>query len=232
MTVIATRFDGRGRRATAAQRLERARSARRAAASRAPGRAPSGEGPSRVRATSTLDVPEYVPGAERRGAPTRAHLSGRRRGGTSAHRRGRRAQRSREGGNAVDAAVAAVMASFVTESPLTGLGAGGYMLVHAGRRGRRARLLRRGPGSTGVERGAELVPIAGLLHRRVAARSSTSARPRAACRGRRRASSEALRAFGIDAARGARAPAVEAGPRRASGQRRAGLLHSRSSSRS
>ena len=36
----------------------------------------------------------------------------------------------REGGNAVDAAVAAVCASFVAESPLTGLGAGGYMLVH------------------------------------------------------------------------------------------------------
>ncbi len=36
----------------------------------------------------------------------------------------------REGGNAVDAAVAAVLTSFVTESPLTGLGAGGFMLVH------------------------------------------------------------------------------------------------------
>ncbi|MGH2985735.1 MAG: gamma-glutamyltransferase, partial [Solirubrobacterales bacterium] len=36
----------------------------------------------------------------------------------------------REGGNAVDAAVGAVLTSFVTESPLTGLGAGGYMLVH------------------------------------------------------------------------------------------------------
>jgi gamma-glutamyltranspeptidase / glutathione hydrolase len=36
----------------------------------------------------------------------------------------------REGGNAVDAAVAAVLASFVAESPLTGPGAGGFMLVH------------------------------------------------------------------------------------------------------
>ncbi len=36
----------------------------------------------------------------------------------------------REGGNAVDAAVAAVLTSFVTESPLTGFGAGGFMLVH------------------------------------------------------------------------------------------------------
>jgi gamma-glutamyltranspeptidase / glutathione hydrolase len=34
------------------------------------------------------------------------------------------------GGNAVDAAVAAVLMSFVTESPLTGPGAGGFMLVH------------------------------------------------------------------------------------------------------
>src|ERR1700748_2731643 len=38
----------------------------------------------------------------------------------------------REGGNAVDAAVAAVLASFAVESPLTGLGAGGYMTVHDG----------------------------------------------------------------------------------------------------
>ena len=36
----------------------------------------------------------------------------------------------REGGNAVDAAVAAVLMSFVVESPLTGTGAGGFMLVH------------------------------------------------------------------------------------------------------
>src|SRR3954447_25232229 len=36
----------------------------------------------------------------------------------------------RNGGNAVDAAVAAVLMSFVAESPLTGPGAGGFMLVH------------------------------------------------------------------------------------------------------
>ena len=35
----------------------------------------------------------------------------------------------REGGNAVDAAVAAMLTSFAAEPLLTGLGAGGYMLV-------------------------------------------------------------------------------------------------------
>ena len=35
----------------------------------------------------------------------------------------------REGGNAVDATVAAVLASFSLESALTGLGAGGFMIV-------------------------------------------------------------------------------------------------------
>ena len=34
------------------------------------------------------------------------------------------------GGNAVDAAVAAVLMSFVCEAPLTGPGAGGFMVVH------------------------------------------------------------------------------------------------------
>src|SRR4051812_17761315 len=38
----------------------------------------------------------------------------------------------RAGGNAVDAAVAAVLMSFVAESPLTGPGAGGFMVVHGG----------------------------------------------------------------------------------------------------
>src|SRR3954453_616074 len=38
-----------------------------------------------------------------------------------------------EGGNAVYACVAAAFASAVTESPLTGPGAGGFMLVHRAR---------------------------------------------------------------------------------------------------
>src|SRR3954464_1174063 len=36
----------------------------------------------------------------------------------------------RAGGNAVDAAVCAVLTSFAVESPLTGFGAGGFMLIH------------------------------------------------------------------------------------------------------
>src|ERR1700682_4814504 len=38
----------------------------------------------------------------------------------------------REGANAVDAAVGAMLTSFVAEPLLTGLGAGGYMLVAGG----------------------------------------------------------------------------------------------------
>src|SRR3989440_12570821 len=43
------------------------------------------------------------------------------------------AQVLEEGGNAVDAAVAAAFVSWGAESPLTGPGAGGFMLVHRGR---------------------------------------------------------------------------------------------------
>jgi gamma-glutamyltranspeptidase/glutathione hydrolase len=70
----------------------------------------------------------------------------------------------REGGNAVDAAVAAVLASFAVESPLTGFGAGGFMMVHGagGREGTGTSLIDffvSAPGVDGSERGAELVPV-------------------------------------------------------------------------
>jgi gamma-glutamyltranspeptidase/glutathione hydrolase len=65
----------------------------------------------------------------------------------------------REGGNAVDAAVAAVMTSFVTESPLTGMGAGGYMLVHTGEEEVVLDFFVAAPGAEGNERSSELVPV-------------------------------------------------------------------------
>jgi gamma-glutamyltranspeptidase / glutathione hydrolase len=68
----------------------------------------------------------------------------------------------RDGGNAIDAAVAAMLTSFVTEPLLTGLGAGGYMLVAGS--GRRATLLdffvqapsRAGDGSEAELRGIDV----------------------------------------------------------------------------
>src|SRR3954468_8770051 len=42
----------------------------------------------------------------------------------------------REGGNAVDACIAAAFTSWVCESPLTGPGGGGFMLVHDARDGK------------------------------------------------------------------------------------------------
>jgi gamma-glutamyltranspeptidase / glutathione hydrolase len=65
----------------------------------------------------------------------------------------------REGGNAVDAAVASVLTSFVTESPLTGLGAGGYMVVHTGSDAVVLDFFVAAPGADGTERNSELVPI-------------------------------------------------------------------------
>src|SRR3954453_10801305 len=66
----------------------------------------------------------------------------------------------RDGGNAVDAALAAMAASFACEPLLTGLGAGGYMLV--ARPGEAPVLLDffvEAGGRGGVERAAELIPI-------------------------------------------------------------------------
>ena len=69
----------------------------------------------------------------------------------------------REGGNAVDAAVAAVFASFAAESPLTGFGAGGFMLVHRdGVGGGESTLIDffvEAPGREGAELGAQLIPV-------------------------------------------------------------------------
>jgi len=66
----------------------------------------------------------------------------------------------REGGNAVDAAVAAVLASFAVESPLTGFGAGGFMMVHGDSAGPALiDFFVSAPGLDGVERRAELVPV-------------------------------------------------------------------------
>ncbi|HVQ59976.1 MAG TPA: gamma-glutamyltransferase [Solirubrobacterales bacterium] len=65
----------------------------------------------------------------------------------------------REGGNAVDAAVCAVLASFAAESPLTGFGAGGYMMVHRGGETTLIDFFVAAPGLDEIERGTELVPV-------------------------------------------------------------------------
>jgi gamma-glutamyltranspeptidase / glutathione hydrolase len=65
----------------------------------------------------------------------------------------------REGGNAVDAAVAAVLASFAVESPLTGFGAGGFMMVSRGEGTALIDFFVAAPGRDGIERGVELAPV-------------------------------------------------------------------------
>src|SRR3954468_21162566 len=65
----------------------------------------------------------------------------------------------REGGNAVDAAICSVLTSFVTESQLTGFGAGGFMIVHEGGSDPLVDFLVAAGGADGAERTAELDPI-------------------------------------------------------------------------
>lgn len=65
----------------------------------------------------------------------------------------------REGGNAVDAAVCAVLASCAVESALTGLGAGGYMMVHRDGETTLIDFFVAAPGLDGIERRTELAPI-------------------------------------------------------------------------
>ena len=65
-----------------------------------------------------------------------------------------------EGGNAVDAAVASVLASFTLESALTGLGAGGFMIVGgAGREPVLFDFFVAAPGLGGHDRTGELEPV-------------------------------------------------------------------------
>ncbi len=65
----------------------------------------------------------------------------------------------RAGGNAVDAAVCAALASFAVESPLTGFGAGGFMMVHRDGETVLLDFFVAAPGADGIERGAELVAV-------------------------------------------------------------------------
>jgi gamma-glutamyltranspeptidase/glutathione hydrolase len=66
----------------------------------------------------------------------------------------------RAGGNAVDAAVAAVLMSFVCEAPLTGPGAGGFMVVHARGENHLLDFFVAAPGlGLGEREPGELVPI-------------------------------------------------------------------------
>ena len=65
----------------------------------------------------------------------------------------------REGGNAVDAAICAVLTSFVCESQLTGFGAGGFMMVHEDGEDTLVDFFVAAGGADGSERRAELIPI-------------------------------------------------------------------------
>jgi gamma-glutamyltranspeptidase / glutathione hydrolase len=65
----------------------------------------------------------------------------------------------RAGGNAVDAAIAAVLASFAVESPLTGFGAGGFMMISRGEETVLIDFFVAAPGKDGAERRVELAAV-------------------------------------------------------------------------
>src|SRR5262249_13942485 len=115
VTVVATRFDGRPSppRRSAEPMIRRTKDA-------GPGR---GGRSAERQGELGIDVPQFLPGWPRhpmKGVVAAGHALTAEAG----------AEVLREGGNAVDAAVCAVLASFAVESPLTGFGAGGYMMVH------------------------------------------------------------------------------------------------------
>ena len=183
VTVVATRFDGRApppRRAaepTIRRTKDAGRGGRRRARRRPRARHRRPRVPSRLAATA----PRMSQGVVAAGHPLTAEAG---------------AAVLREGGNAVDAAVCAVLASFAVESPLTGFGAGGFMMVHERRRDDADRLLRRrARAATGSSAGPSWSRSRSTSTPR-RRRRSTSARPPAGCRAPRRGSSRRCERFG------------------------------------
>ncbi len=105
-----------------------------------------------------------------------------------------------------------------TESPLTGFGAGGFMLVHDGDEAVLVDFFVAAGGADGAERNRGARPDPGL-HRRDGRRPSTAAPPRAACRATRRAPARAP-ALRLDPDRTARGARYSLRPRRGPRSRR------------